>query len=329
MKVFVTNIIPQVGIQLMEQAGLEVTQWTEKRKLSGEELIAQCRGYDALLCVSNRLDAAFFEASRHLKVVALHSVGYDNVDIQAATRAGIPVGNTPGVLSDATAETAFLLMIATARKAFYLHKKIIDGGWGFTEPTADLGISLEGKTLGIYGLGKIGFVMARKCAAAYNMNIIYHNRHRNVEAEDALKAVKVSFEELLEQSDVLSVHTALTPETKGQFNKQAFARMRRSAIFINTARGGIHNEADLTEALQNGIIWGAGLDVTNPEPMQKDNPLLQMPSVSILPHIGSATMETRDAMATLAARNIIAGLHNERLPYIVNPEVYTNTPANS
>lgn len=329
MKVFVTNVIPQVGVNLLEEAGLEVTQWTEKRKLSGEELVAHCKGYDAVLCVSNQLDAAFFEACPHLKVVALHSVGYDNVDVQAATRAGIPVGNTPGVLSDATAETAFLLMIATARKAFYLHKKILNGNWGFTEPTADLGISLEGKTLGVYGLGKIGFVMARKCAAAYNMKVIYHNRHRNVEAEDALKAVKVSFEELLEQSDVLSVHTALTEETKGMFNKQAFGRMKPSAIFINTARGGIHNEADLTEALQKGTIWGAGLDVTNPEPMDKDNPLLQMPSVCILPHIGSATVETRDAMATLAARNIIAGLRNERLPYIVNPEVYTHTPANS
>lgn len=326
MKVFVTNIIPQVGIRLMEEAGLKVTEWTEKRKLAGEELISYCLEYDAVLCAGNKLDAVFLESCRHLKVIALHSVGYDNIDIDTATRLGIPVGNTPGVLSAATAEIAFLLMIATARKAFYLHKTIEKGDWGFIEPTADLGISLEGKTLGIFGLGKIGFELARKCVAAYNMNVIYHNRHHNMEAEDAFKAVRVSFEELLKQSDVLSVHTSLTPETKGKFDKEAFARMKSSAIFINTARGGIHNEEDLVAALQQGTIWGAGLDVTNPEPMSPDSSLLNMPTVSVLPHIGSATVETRDAMATLAARNIIAGLNNERLPNIVNPEVYTTAP---
>lgn len=325
MKVFVTNIIPRVGIRLMEEAGLEVTEWKEKRKLAGEELIEHCREYDAVLCAGNSLNAAFLEACSHLKVIALHSVGFDNVDIAAATRLGIPVGNTPGVLSEATAETAFLLMIATARKAFYLHKKIIQGGWGFIEPTADLGISLSGKTLGIFGLGNIGSELARMCAAAYNMKVIYHNRHRNIEAEDAFKAVRVSFEELLAQSDVLSVHTSLTPETKGRFDKMAFAQMKSSAIFINTARGGIHNETDLAEALNKGVIWGAGLDVTNPEPMVSSNPLLSMPTVAVLPHIGSATVETRDAMATLAARNIIAGLRGERLPDIVNPEVYTHS----
>ncbi|SIT31600.1 Lactate dehydrogenase [Filimonas lacunae] len=325
MRVFVSNIIPQPGIRLLEEAGLEITEWTEKRKLAGQELIDICQQYDAFLCVSNTVDAPFLEACKHLKVIALHSVGYDNVDVAAATRLKIPIGNTPDVLSESTAETAFLLMISSARKAFYLHKKILNGQWGFTEPTADLGISLQGKTLGIYGLGKIGYELAKKCVAAYDMKVIYHNRHRNEEAEKAFGAVKVSFEELLQQSDVLSVHTALTSETKGKFNKAAFNLMKPSAIFINTARGGIHNEGDLIEALQNETIWGAGLDVTNPEPMHADNPLLQMPSVAVLPHIGSATVETRSAMAILAARNIIAGVKGERLPNIVNPEVYNSS----
>ena len=164
--------------------------------------------------------------------------------------------------------------------------------------------------------------MAKRCKYAYNMNIIYHNRSNNAEAEKELNAVKVSFDELLGQSDVLSVHTSLNAETRDKFNKEVFAKMKPSSIFINTARGPIHNEKDLTEAVQNGIIWGAGLDVTNPEPMHSDNPLLHMPTVCVLPHIGSATVETRNAMSRLAAENIIAGLKGERIPYPVNPEVY-------
>jgi lactate dehydrogenase-like 2-hydroxyacid dehydrogenase len=226
------------------------------------------------------------------------------------------------VLSNATADTAFLLMMAVSRKAFFMHKRIIAGQWDFFEPLADLGIELTGKTLGILGLGKIGFEMAKRCKGAYQMKVIYHNRGTNAEAEKELGAIKVSFDELLRQSDVLSVHTSLTPETKNLFDKNAFSKMKSTSIFVNAARGGIHNEHDLTEALQNKTIWGAGLDVTNPEPMVHNNPLLAMENVAILPHIGSATMETREAMAKLAALNIIAGIKGERLPYPVNPEVY-------
>lgn len=324
MNVFITSIVQPAGVQLIEDAGHTVTQWQEKRKLEGQELIDICKQYDALMCTSSTLDAVFFEACKHLKVIALHSVGFDNVDIAAATRAGIPVSNTPGVVSESTADTAFLLMLAASRKAFYLHKKILNGKWGFTEPTVDLGIELKGKTLGIFGLGKIGIELARLCKGAYKMPVIYHNRHHNVEAENELQAEKVSFEELLRRSDVLSVHTNLTPDTKGKFDKTAFAQMKPSSIFINTARGGMHNEEDLLEALQNGTIWGAGLDVTNPEPMRADHPLLQLPTVAILPHVGTATVETRDAMAMRAATNIVAGLKGEKLPYIINPEVYAS-----
>jgi len=165
--------------------------------------------------------------------------------------------------------------------------------------------------------------MAKRSAAAYDMKIIYHNRSRNEQAEEELNATYVSFEELLKQSDVISVHTALTPETEGKFNMAAFKQMKASAIFVNTARGAIHNETDLTKALQDKVIWGAGLDVTNPEPMSPANPLLKMPNVSVLPHIGSATEGTRNAMARLAAENIIAALKGEKLPHIVNPEIYS------
>lgn len=322
MKVLITRVISEAGLKLLRAAGLTIVEWKEKRPLSKEELIAACQDVDALLNVGSRIDQDVLSACKHLKVIALHSVGYDNVDVEAATELGMPIGNTPGVLSAATADTAFLLMLATSRKAFYLHKTIAEGNWGFFEPTANLGIELRGKTLGVFGLGKIGLEMARCCRNAFGMNIIYHNRGRNEVAELELGADLVSFKDLLAQSDVLSVHTALTKETEGIFNKKAFSKMKSNAIFINTARGGIHNETDLIEALESGQIWGAGLDVTNPEPMKANNPLLRMPNVSVLPHIGSATEETRGAMSVLAAQNIIAGLKGERLPYIVNPEVY-------
>lgn len=323
MKVYVTRVIPEIGIQMMKNAGIIVSQWTEKRELTQEELIARCKESDGLLSAgSHEINKEFLNACTHLKVISLLSVGYDRVDVAEAGRLKIPIGNTPDVLSAATADTSFLLMLAVSRKAFYLHKKIINGQWGFYEPTVDLGIELQGRTLGIWGLGKIGLEMARRCVGAYKMKVIYCNRHNNIEAEQELNAVKVSFDQLLEQSDVLSIHTALTDETKGKFNKDAFDKMKNTAIFINSARGAIHNEEDLAEALNNGSIWGAGLDVTNPEPMHADNPLLSMPNVAVLPHIGSATKEARDAMAVIAAKNIIAGLQGKRLPHVVNPEIY-------
>jgi glyoxylate reductase len=323
MQVFITRVIPEAGVQLLREKGYSITIHTEKRNLLQAELIEACRNQDALLSAGfNKIDKEFLEASRHLKVISLLSVGYDNVDVPAATRLKIPIGNTPGVLSGATADTAFLLLLATSRKAFYLHKTIARGEWGFYEPTANLGVELNGKTLGIAGLGKIGYEMAKRCVAAYGMKIIYHNRQPNKEAESALNARLVSFDELLRESDVISVHTALTPETTGLFNLNAFSKMKPSAIFINAARGGIHNEADLTTALQKGMIWGAGLDVTNPEPMAPDSILLDLPNVCVLPHIGSATVETRNAMSVLAAQNIVAGLSGIRLPNLVNPELY-------
>lgn len=318
MRVFVTRRIADAGLQLLKDAGLEVEVWAEKRKLNQDELIHACSQADALISAGQALNEEFMESCSHLKAIALHSVGYDNVDIAAATRLGIPVGNTPGVLSESTADTAFLLMQSVARNAFYMHKTIGRGEWGFFEPTANLGQDLSGLTLGIFGLGKIGYEMARKCRGAFGMKVIYHNRKPNEQAEKELNAEYVSFDDLLQNSDVLSVHTELTPQTKHKFDETAFKQMKPTAIFVNTARGSIHVETDLKIALEKEIIWGAGLDVTNPEPMQPENPLLEMPRVAILPHIGSATLKTRTAMSRLAAENIIAVAQGRQMAYQVN-----------
>ncbi|WP_028788254.1 2-hydroxyacid dehydrogenase [Terrimonas ferruginea] len=323
MNVFVSRLIPEAGISKMEEAGIKVTVWKEDRPLTSEELIHHVQQHDALLCMNReKIDKAFLNACPHLKVIALYSVGYDSMDVAEATRLGIPMSNTPDVLSDATADIAFTLLLAVSRKAFFHHRRILNDEWDFFRPTANLGIELKNKTLGIFGLGRIGLEMAKRCRGAYNMQVIYHNRNRNQEAEKEIDARYVSFDELLEQSDVLSLHTALTPETKDRFTLNEFRKMRSKAIFINTARGAIHREEDLLKAILDGIIWGAGLDVTNPEPMSPDSPLLRLPSVCVTPHIGSATEEARTGMALVAAENIIAGLRGERLPNVIDPSVY-------
>lgn len=328
MKVYITRMIPEAGLHVLRQAGVEVVQYTGKTNIEKDDLVQNCQQVDALLSVGpNKLDTGFLQACNHLKGIALMSAGYDQIDLQAATDNHIPVSNTPDVLSNATADVAFLLMLAVSRNAFYMHKTIGKKEWSFFEPTANLGIELYGKTLGILGLGRIGMSLAQKCTAAYNMQLIYHNRNRNTTAERTFGARYVSFEQLLQQSDVLSVHANLTAATKNMFNKTAFDQMKPTAIFINTARGALHNEQDLTEALLSQTIWGAGLDVTNPEPMLPDNPLLQMRNVCVLPHIGSATKETRSKMAVVAANNIVAALQGEPMPQVLNNIVYQKIQA--
>lgn len=322
MNVFITREIPNDIKQPLLDQGHNVQEWKEKRVMTNEELIEHCKDSDALLCISQKLDDHFFNQCSNLKVVATNSVGFDHIDIAKATELKIPIGNTPNVLSKATSDIAFLLMQNVARKAIFWHKEIIKGNWDFLDPFKDLGIDLKGKTLGIFGLGRIGFDLAKSAKGAFEMPIIYHNRSKNEEAAKELDAKFVSFEELLEKSDVISVHANLNEENKGIFNSDAFDKMKKTAIFINTARGGLHNEEDLIAALESGTIGGAGLDVTNPEPMDKNNPLLEMQNAVVFPHIGSATIETRTAMAKLSIQNILAGLNGERLPECVNPEVY-------
>ena len=320
--VLVTRDIPEVGVEMLRKEGFNVTVMGYDKPLSATELKEAARQNNALLCLSaNKIDAAFLNECKHLEVISQFAVGFDNINVPEATKLGIPVGNTPEVLSDATADIAFGLMITVSRKFFYLHKTIAKGEWSYFQPKKNLGIELKNKTLGIFGLGRIGVEMAKRCKGAYNMKVIYHNRRRNEKAEKELGATWVTFDELLQQSDVLSVHSMLSEETKGIFNKNAFAKMKPNAIFINTSRGGVHNEPDLIEALNSKTIWGAGLDVTNPEPMLPDNPLLSMESVAVLPHIGSGTVEARNAMSQLAAENIIEFYKNGNVPHCLNPEV--------
>jgi glyoxylate reductase len=317
-KVFITRDIPEPGLDMLRSAGFQIESWTAPVPMTPDELIARVKNCDALISTSaEKMNAGFLETCRHLEIISQYAAGYDNIDLAAATRLGIPVGNTPGAMSDAAADVAFGLMIVVARNMFQMHKTIAAGTWGYFQPKANLGIELRNRTLGVFGLGAIGLEMAKRCKGGYNMDILYCNRTPNAEAETLLQAKRVSFEELLAQSDVLSVHASLNADSKGIFNKSAFDRMKPGAIFINTSRGSLHEEQDLIGALQSGRIWGAGLDVTNPEPMRPDNPLLSMHNVAVLPHIGSATVEARNTMARMAAENIIEFYKGNAIPYPV------------
>lgn len=323
MKIFISGIIPKIGVEMLQKENYTVEEWKNPQPISLDELIAKCKDADGYINVMSPVPEKFLDACPHLKVISTFSVGFNHIDIPAATRLGIPVGNTPDVLSNATADVAFLLMLNASRKAFFNYHRILEGNWkpGFSAVNY-LGQELNGKTLGIFGMGRIGIKMAEKCKGAYGMKIIYHNRHKHEQAEKELEATYVSWEELLKQSDVLSLHAPLSDENKGIFNASAFEKMKKTSILVNTARGPMVNEPDLIRALQSGQIWGAGLDVTDPEPMKPNNLLLQMENVAVTPHIGSATIEARNAMSVLCAKNIIAGIKGEKLPCTVNPEVY-------
>ena len=322
MKVFINKRIPNIGLEILNQENLEII-FPENEIQSQKEWLEYCKKADVILNVGkNKFDREFFENCPNVKAISLFSVGFDNVDIQEATRRKIPVGNTPEVLSRATSDVAFLLMQMVSRKASYNIDKVKSGNWKDFDALEQLGQELYGKTLGIFGLGRIGFEMAEKCKKAFDMKIIYHNRSHNTEAEKKLDAEYVSFEELIEKSDVISIHANFTEKHSELFNQSVFEKMKENAIFINTARGGFQNEKDLFEALNSGQIWGAGLDVTNPEPMDYKNPLLELPNVCVLPHIGSATIEARNGMAKLAAENVVAFINGEKMPTCANPEVY-------
>ena len=259
-KVLVTRNIPVLGVEMLRKEGFSVTAWPFERPMADQELIAESKKHNVILCVSaDNIGTDFINTCSHLKMISQFAVGYDNIDVSLATKLGIPIGYAPGAMNEATADIAFGLMIAVARKFFYMHKGILRGEWTYFKPNANLGIEFNNKTLGIFGIGRIGMAMARRCKGAYNMNIIYCNRNVHEEAEKLYNAKRVSFDELLKQSDVISVHSVLSKETKEIFNKAAFSKMKPSSIFINTARGGVHNEQDLIEALNKGTIWVQGL----------------------------------------------------------------------
>jgi glyoxylate reductase len=265
------------------------------------------QGKQALLCLlTERVDAELLDAAPDLRVVANLAVGYDNIDVAAANERGVVVTNTPDVLTDATAELAWALILSAARRVVEGDTLVRTGQWKGWSPTQLLGASLTGKTLGIFGMGKIGAAVARR-ARGFAMSVIYTNRSRNEAVEAEIGARPVPFAELLEQSDVLSIHAPSTPETRHAIDAAALARMRPGAILVNTARGPIVDEAALVRALQSRHLGAAGLDVFEREPALEPG-LTELENVVLLPHLGSATAETRAAMVELCCRNVIAVL---------------------
>jgi glyoxylate reductase len=320
-KVFVTRIIPEVGLRrIKEQCDAEV--WHEPLPPPHVVLrskAADCDGLVSLL--TDRIDADLLGAASRLKVVSNYAVGFNNIDVKAATEHGICVGNTPGVLTDATADMAFCLLIAASRRVVEGHDYSRAGRWKTWEPLGHLGQDLAGRTLGIVGMGRIGQALAKRCRGGWDMKVIYHDVNRNEAAEKDLGARQVDFNTLLRESDFVSIHTDLNETTRGLFNAATFAKMKPTAVLVNTARGPIIDQKALAQALKAGTIFAAGLDVTDPEPPDPNDPLLELPNAIIAPHIASATVGTRDAMAEICANNLIAGLTGQPLPAWVNPEV--------
>ncbi len=323
-KIYITRHIPQEGIDLLRRVA-DVDINPKDAPLPREELLAKAAEYDGMIgLLTDRIDADFFAAATTLKGYANYAVGYDNIDVAEATRRSIPVSNTPGVLTDATAECAWALLFATARRVVETDKVMRSDTWTGWGPLQFIGGDVKGKTLGIVGAGRIGTEMALM-SRGFNMPIIYSSSsgRRNDVLDAKLHANLVSFEELLEQSDFISVHAPLTPQTKHLFDRHAFARMKQTAYIINTARGPVIKEDDLVAALKDGEIAGAGLDVYENEPAMAPG-LAELENVVILPHIGSATHSSRADMATLAARNLIAMLKGGKPETCLNPELYNS-----
>lgn len=318
-RVFVTRVIPAIGLDRVREA-CDADVWTEQLPPPRDVSLEKVRGCEGVLTLlTEKVDTEFMEAAGpQLKVISNYAVGFNNVDVAEATRRGIRVGNTPGVLTEATADLAFALLISAARHVVNGHRYVLDGKWKTWEPLGHIGQDLCGKTIGIVGMGRIGSAMARKCHGGWDMQVLYHDQYRNEAAERDLKAKQVDFDTLLRESDFVSVHTDLNPTTKGMFNAAAFKKMKRTAVFINSARGPLHVQADLHQALKNGDIFAAGLDVTDPEPPALDDLLLQLPNVVIVPHIASATVSSRNGMAEICADNLLLGLSGQPLRAWVN-----------
>lgn len=319
-KVFVTRIIVPTGLDRI-RAACDAEIWTEPLPPPRNVLLQKVRGCEGVVTLlTEKVDAEFMEAAGpQLKVISNYAVGFNNVDVAEATRRGIRVGNTPGVLTEATADLAFALLIAAARHVVAGHRYVLDGQWKTWEPLGHIGQDLCGKTIGIVGMGRIGYAMAKKCVGGWDMKVLYHDQYRNEAAERDLRAVQVDFDTLLGESDFVSVHADLNPTTQGMFNAAAFKKMKRTAVFVNSARGPLHVQTDLYQALKNRDIFAAGLDVTDPEPPLLDDPLLQLPNVVIAPHIASATVSSRNGMAEICADNLLLGLEGKPLRAWVNP----------
>jgi len=323
-KVYVTREIPKAGIELLQQHCEAVEVNPDDRSLTHDELLRHVKGKDGVLCLlSDRIDNEVFAAATGVKVFANYAVGYDNIDVETATRHGVIVTNTPGVLTDATADLAWALLFAAARKIVVSDRYVREGkfqGWG---PLLFVGHDITGKTLGVVGAGRIGTAMALK-SKGFQMRVLYADPNKNQTLEDTIGAQRVEVKTLLQESDFVSLHIPLLPETKHMIGKEELGFMKPTAYLINTSRGPVVDEGALVQALKEGRIAGAGLDVYEEEPKLAPG-LTELDNVVLLPHVGSGTVETRTKMSLMAAENILAGLRGERPPNLVNPEVLSGT----
>ncbi len=322
MNIYVTRQIPQKGIDMLREAGHTVTVREADGPAPRAELLEAMQDAHAIIAMlADKMDAELMDAAPNLKVIGNFAVGYDNVDVPEATRRGIPVGNTPGVLTESTADTAWALMMAAARRLPEAQRDVKDGHWHTWEPLGWLGQDLHGATLGVIGFGRIGQAVARR-GQGFNMRLLYHSRSPKPAAAAAIGADYRELDDLLRESDFISLNTPLTDATHHLIGERELGLMKPTAVLVNTARGGVIDPSALFVALRAKMIFAAGLDVTDPEPLPASHPLLTLDNCVVVPHIGSASHATREQIAVLAAANIIAGLLGERLPHCVNPEVY-------
>ena len=320
-KVFVTRVIRDKGLKLVKE-NCQADTWPEELPPNRETLLERVRGVDGLLCLlTDRIDGEVMDsAGPGLKVISNHAVGFDNIDVAAATARGIPVGNTPGILTDATADMAFALMMAAGRRVVEAEKFLRAGKWKTWGPSMLLGADFAGATLGIIGFGRIGQAVAKR-ATGFDMRILYYDPSAS-SLISSLPAVSTDLDTLLAESDFISIHVPLTPETRHMVDADFLSKLKPNAVLVNTARGGVLDQSALYETLKEKRIFAAALDVTDPEPLPLDSPLLELDNCIIVPHIASASVQSRDMMSFLSAKNLLAGLNRERLPHCVNPEVY-------
>ena len=334
-RIFITRRLPGDAIDRLD-AEATIDQWQDELPPPYDELTRRAHDAEGIICLlTDRIDAALIEASPRLRVISNVAVGYDNIDVAAATARGIPVGNTPGVLTETTADLTFALILAVARRIVEAERLVREGRWRTWDPNILLGADVHGATLGIVGYGKIGQAVARR-AAGFGMRVLHTSRAPIADAGAQYAApagadtegvgrpspAAVDLDTLLRESDFVSLHVPLTDDTRGMIGEHQLRAMKPTAYLINTARGRIVDQAALTRALHEGRIAGAGLDVTATEPISMDDPLLAAPNLTLLPHIGSASRATRERMASMAVDNCLAGLRGERLPNCVNPQVY-------
>jgi glyoxylate reductase len=316
-KVFITRRLPESAWKEVATA-CEVEIWDQEIPPSYETICQAIKDKTGLLCLlTDRIDSVLMDSAPQLKVISQCAVGFDNIDLTAATTRNIKVGNTPGVLTEATADFAFTLLLSAARRVVEGADYVRQGRWKTWGLTLLLGQDAWGATLGIVGFGRIGQAVARR-AQGFQMEILYTDVKRYPEAEKELGVRYVPLDELLQKSDFITIHTNLTPETRGMIGTAAFALMKPTAVLVNTARGPVVDQQALYLALVEARIAAAALDVTDPEPLPADTPLLGLPNLIVVPHIASATVTSRTRMAQMAVKNLIAGVRDEKLPYPVN-----------